>query len=37
MPKTHTITTALLDIFLLTYTLFTSDLAEPQNAKQLTG
>ena len=33
MPRTYTTATTLLDIFLLAYTLFTSDLAEPQNTK----
>ena len=37
MPRTYTTTAILLDIFLLTYTLFTSDLAEPQSTKQLTS
>ena len=35
MPKTHTTTAVLLDIFLLTCTLFTLDLAKPQSARQL--
>ena len=33
MPKTYTTTATLLDIFLLTYTLFTLDLAEPWSTK----
>ena len=35
MLRTYITATVLLDIFLLTYTLFTLNLAEPQNTKQL--
>jgi len=34
---TYTTTAVLLDIFLLAYTLFTSDLAKPRSTKQLAG
>ena len=37
IPRTYTTAATLLDIFLLAYTLFTSDLAEPRNAEQLTN
>ena len=35
MPRTHITATALPDMFLLAYTLFSSDLAEPQSIRQL--
>ena len=35
MPGTYTTATTLLDMFLLIYTLFTSDLAKLQSAEQL--
>jgi hypothetical protein len=37
MPGIHITTAALPDIFLLTYTLFTLDLAKPQSTRQLAG
>jgi len=33
MPRTYTTATTLPDIFLLTYTLFTLDLAKPRSTK----
>ena len=35
IPRTYTTAAALLDIFLLAYTLFTLDLAKPRSTKQL--
>ena len=35
MPRIYTTATALLDMFLLTYTLFTLNLAKPRSTKQL--
>jgi len=35
MPRAYTTTTILPDMFLLTYTLFTLDLAKLRSAKQL--
>jgi len=37
IPRTYTTAAALLDMFLLAYTLFTLDLAEPRSAEQLAG
>ena len=37
MPRIYTTAAALPDIFLLTYTLFTLDLAKPRSTRQLAG